>query len=76
MVRPVFVLDFTTTKLMESHPPLWLAENQAANVSVGENAKRNSGGRDRDRTGDPLLAKQIQAKVETCGFWLTLIDSC
>jgi hypothetical protein len=30
------------------------------------------GGRDRDRTGDPLLAKQIQAFIETYDFLLVL----
>jgi hypothetical protein len=32
------------------------------------------GGRDRDRTGDPLLAKQIQTVIERYEFLLVLSD--
>jgi len=45
----------------------------------GSNRKRvieKISGRDRDRTGDPLLAKQIHAVIEIRGFLLILSDSC
>jgi hypothetical protein len=37
-------------------------------------AAEEVGGRDRDRTGDPLLAKQISSFLEICGIPLIPSD--